>query len=262
MRYLASQVLFRRLATLLSLVCLSLVFTGCPDKKPKFPNCKTDKDCKDGQHCFQKHCSECSEDSHCEEFETCNGGSCILKDGMCESNDDCTAGQICEDNQCTACESDSQCGPDARCSNGACLERGSCNEDEDCADDEDCIGGTCQRAGRLAPPELTCNLESVYFGFDEFSISEDSKDSLQETSICIQQGDQRNVFVEGHTDELGTDEYNIALSEKRGRSVADFLARLGIDPARLRVIPKGETEATGTNDDSRSKDRRVDFDWQ
>ncbi len=60
----------------------------------------------------------------------------------------------------------------------------------------------------------------------------------------------------------GTDEYNIALSEKRGRSVADFLARLGIDPAKLRVIPKGETEATGTDEDSRSEERRVDFEWQ
>lgn len=262
MRYSASQLHSRRLFALLSLVCLSLALTGCPDKKPKFPNCKTDKDCKDGQHCFNKHCSECSEDAHCEDFETCNGGSCILKDGMCRTNDDCTAGQICENNECTACESDAQCGPDSRCSNGACLERGSCNQDEDCADDEDCIDGTCQRPGRSSPPELTCNLESVFFGFDEFSIPEEAKEGLQKTSICIQQGDQRNVFVEGHTDDIGTDEYNIALSEKRGRSVADFLARLGIDPARLRVIPKGETEATGTDEDSRSEERRVDFEWQ
>ncbi|MCP4445897.1 MAG: OmpA family protein [Myxococcales bacterium] len=262
MRFLASQLTFGRLGALLSLLCLGLVLTGCPDKKPKFPNCKTDKDCKDGQHCFQKHCSECSEDSHCEEFETCDRGTCILGDGMCRTNDDCTAGQICENNECNACESDSECGPDARCSNGACLERGSCNEDEDCADDEDCIDGTCQRAGRLTPPKLSCSLDSVYFGLDEFSIPEDSREGLHDTSVCIQQGDQRNVFVEGHTDESGTDEYNIALSEKRGRSVADFLARLGIDPARLRVIPKGETEATGTDEDSRSEERRVDFEWQ
>ena len=262
MRYQPSTVRAGRLAALFSFLCLSLVLTGCPDKKPKFPNCSKDKDCKDGLHCFQKSCSECSEDSHCESFETCDGGACILKDGMCNTKDDCTAGQICENNKCTACESDAACGPDARCSNGACLDRGSCNEDEDCADDEDCIDGTCQRAGRLAPPELTCSLDSVYFGTDEYSIPEDSKEALQKTSICIQQGDERNVFVEGHTDETGTDEYNIALSEKRGRSVADFLARLGIDPARLRVIPKGETEATGTDEDSRSEERRVDFEWQ
>ncbi len=181
---------------------------------------------------------------------------------MCNTKDDCTAGQICENNTCSACSADSECGPDARCSNGACLERGSCNEDEDCADDEDCRDGTCQRAGRMAPPELTCSLDSVNFGFDEYTIPEDAKAGLQKTSICIQQGDERTVLVMGHTDDRGTDEYNIALSEKRGRSVADFLARLGIDPARLRVIPKGESEAHGTNDDARAEERRVDFEWQ
>ena len=56
-----------------------------------------------------------------------------------------------------------------------------------------------------------------------------------------------------------SDAYNIALSEKRGRSVADFLARLGMDPARLRVVPKGEAEASGTDEDSRALERRVDF---
>jgi len=262
MRYLASQLPFGRLGAMLSLMILSVLLTGCPDKKPKFPNCHGDKDCKDGQHCFQQTCSQCSEDSHCKDFETCNGGSCILRDGMCNTTDDCTAGQICEDNKCTACESDAQCGSDSRCSNGACLERGSCQSDEDCADDEDCLDGTCQRPGRSEPPKLSCNLDSIYFGLDEFSIPENSRESLQQTSICIQQGDKQEVLLEGHTDDLGTDEYNIALSEKRGRSVADFLARLGIDPARLHVVPKGESEATATDEDSRSEERRVDFEWQ
>jgi len=102
----------------------------------------------------------------------------------------------------------------------------------------------------------------VYFAFDEYSIPDNAKENLQETSNCIQQATDKNVIVEGHTDDRGTPEYNIALSEKRARSVADFLARLGIDPARLRIVPKGETEASGSDEASRAEERRVNFEWQ
>ncbi len=251
-----------QLLSLMLLLSAPLLFTGCPDKKPKFPNCETDKDCKDDLHCFKKQCSQCSEDSHCESFESCDEGSCVLRDNMCRTKDDCVKGQICVDNKCSACDSDAQCGSDSRCSEGVCLERGACNVDEDCADDEDCIAGTCQRPGREAPPDLSCTLSSVYFGLNEYSVPDNAKEALQTNSECIQESDGRSVMIEGYTDDSGTDEYNIALSEKRGRSVADFLARLGIDPARLRVVPRGESEATAVTEDERSEERRVDFEWK
>ncbi|KAB2895986.1 MAG: OmpA family protein, partial [Kofleriaceae bacterium] len=69
----------------------------------------------------------------------------------------------------------------------------------------------------------------------------------------------KTVMLIGHTDQTGTDEYNIALSERRAQTVADYLARLGTDPARLHVVPKGESELTGNGDD---KDRRVEFQWK
>ncbi len=244
---------------LLLLFASGFALTGCPDKKPKFPNCGSDKDCKDGQHCFNKHCSQCSEDSHCKSFETCNGGTCTVRPGMCNDKSDCTAGQICVNNTCTACSDDSQCGADSRCSNGACLARGACKVDEDCQDDEDCVNGTCKGADGGDVGDASCQLESVYFGFDEFSIPESAQESMQSNTQCLQESPERKVMLEGHTDDVGTDEYNIALSEKRGRSVADFLARLGIDPARLRVVPKGETEASATDESGRSQERRVDF---
>ena len=52
---------------------------------------------------------------------------------------------------------------------------------------------------------------------------------------------------------------HIALSERRAQAVADYMARLGTDPARMQVVPKGETEPTGLGDD---KDRRVEFKWR
>ena len=69
----------------------------------------------------------------------------------------------------------------------------------------------------------------------------------------------QSVLLIGHTDTSGTEEYNIALSERRAQSVADYLARLGGDPAKLQVVPKGETEPSGTGDD---KDRRVEMKWR
>lgn len=247
---------------LLPLLLIAFSSAGCPDKKAKYPTCGSDKDCKDGQHCFQKQCSQCSEDSHCEDFERCDQGSCVLQDDKCRTNDDCVKGQICLKNTCTSCESDEQCGPNAKCSDGACLERGSCTKDEDCADDEDCIDGTCQQPGRSAPPELSCTLDSVYFDLNVYSVGTEFTETLQKNSECIQEASDRSIFVEGHTDDQGTDEYNIALSEKRARSVADFLARLGIDPVRLQVVPKGESESTGGDEDSRAEQRRVDFEWK
>ena len=84
---------------------------------------------------------------------------------------------------------------------------------------------------------------------------------LEANVDCMNKTD-RTVYVIGHTDPRGTDEYNIALSDGRARAVADYMANLGIDPARFRIIPKGEADAVGTDDASYTQDRRVDFEWK
>ena len=85
------------------------------------------------------------------------------------------------------------------------------------------------------------------------------RDRLDSNQACIEKTTGKNVLVIGHTDSSGTDEYNIALSERRAQTVADYLARLGTDPARMQVVPKGETEPSGEGED---KDRRVEFMWR
>ena len=107
---------------------------------------------------------------------------------------------------------------------------------------------------------MTCELKTVYFDFDQAAIREDARGLLTSNAECIRQAPaNRVVNVEGHTDQEGTEEYNIALSERRAQSVADYLARLGTDPAKMQVVPKGETEPSGLGDD---KDRRVEFKWK
>ncbi len=242
------------------LMALAAGVVGCPDKKPKGPTCEKDKDCKEGEKCVNKRCQQCATDDDCTDGKSCKAGACV---GECSVDGDCPNGQLCKESKCVACESDGQCGSDRRCSSGACLDRGACNVDEDCADDEDCIGGKCQRPGRDKPPEISCQLSTVYFGFNAFTVEGEAGTVLEKNAECIKQAPEgRTLFLNGHTDPRGTEEYNVALSEKRANAAADFIARLGIDPARFNVVPKGEGEASGSSEDGWAKDRRVDFEWK
>jgi peptidoglycan-associated lipoprotein len=183
----------------------------------------------------------------------------------CAGDKDCKAGEHCTANQCVAdgrCETNADC-PGGECKAGRCAEAttAACTKDEDCADDEDCVDGRCAKAGRDDRPGA-CALEPVYFGFDARAIDEAGKTALGKDAGCLGQDVGRGVLLVGHTDPRGTEEYNIALSEDRAQVVGDYLSRLGVDPARFHVVPKGETEAVGTDDAGWTQDRKVELEWQ
>lgn len=227
-------------------------------KKPKTPACDGNDDCKDGLVCVNKQCVECSGDADCGDGKTCKEGACVAK-AECTKDLDCPDGKVCQAGTCQACTRDSECGPGGQCLVGACKRATACKTDDDCADDEDCIDGFCQKPWAGAGDGGGCQLSTVYFGYDEASIATSERDRLDGNAACIEKSAGKDVFVIGHTDASGTEEYNIALSERRAQTVADYLARLGTDPARLQVVPKGETEITGSGDE---KDRRVEFQWR
>lgn len=244
-----------------ALVAAVVVLGGCGDKSPKYPTCKGDKDCKEGEVCVDQRCLQCGDDDDCPDGQRCDEGACVAPEPACSSDTDCADGQVCKNSQCVACQSDGECGPGGKCQQGECLRPAACNVDEDCADDEDCIDGRCQRpwAGQT-PSDVTCELAAVFFGFDEASVPPEARDLLEGNATCIKGAEGTpTVQVIGHTDASGTEEYNIALSERRAAAVTDFLARLGIDPARFHVIPKGESEASGAGESA--EDRRVEFSW-
>lgn len=243
-------------------IALALASTGCGDGDPKYPICGSDKDCRKGEHCVNKRCQQCATDGHCRKGETCIDGGCVLPPGGCSADKDCKGGQVCLHNRCIACEDDQQCGPDRRCNDGRCLARGRCSKDEDCADDEDCVAGLCKRQGRGQPPDVSCKLTPVYFGFDQSRLDDESRGVLNRVAECVQSAPGHGLLLSGFTDPRGTEEYNVALSEQRAQTVADYLARLGIDPARFRVVPKGEALASGTDESGWSRDRRVEIEWQ
>ncbi len=225
--------------------------------KPKGPGCKTDKDCKAPLVCGDNKCVECNEDSQCPSGKRCSNHACVAK-AECTNDDQCPAGKVCQAGQCKACASDAECGPGGSCQAGACKKAKKCSKDDECADDEDCVQGYCQKANKNTGADATCQLQTVYFAFDQAAIEASERDRLDSNAQCIGKNKGKNVFLVGHTDTSGTEEYNIALSERRAQTVADYLARLGTDPARMQVVPKGETEPTGLGDD---KDRRVEFQW-
>ncbi len=239
-----------------SALVLGFISASCGDK-PKGPGCNSDKDCKDGLKCAANKCVQCTADADCGDGQRCNEGACVAKP-ECEKDGDCTGGMVCQANKCKPCAADADCGAGGTCNAGACEKAKACTKDEDCADDEDCVNGYCRRAGATSNDGVTCPLSTVYFGFDDSAISTSERDRLDANAQCIEKTNGKNVYLVGHTDTSGTEEYNIALSERRAQSVADFLSRLGTDPARLQVVPKGETGPTGLGDD---KDRRVEFQW-
>lgn len=225
--------------------------------KPKSPACEGNADCKDGNVCLNGTCVQCTDDASCGDGKVCRDGACQAKP-ECVKDADCADGKVCQAGKCQACAADNECGPGGKCEAGACHRATACTTDEQCADDEDCIDGYCQKPWQGTTEPGPCPLSTIYFSFDDSTIAPSERDRLDANSACIEKETSKSVYVVGHTDASGTDEYNIALSERRAQTVADYLARLGIDPARLQVVPKGETELTGLGDD---KDRRVEFQW-
>lgn len=236
---------------------LASLVASCGDK-PKAPGCKSEKDCKKGLKCSANKCVECAEDTDCGKGQKCSANACVAA-AECERDDQCPSGQVCQAGTCNPCAKDAECGPGGSCSNGACQRGKKCAKDDDCADDEDCLNGYCVRGGAASNDPGVCPLSTVYFGYDDSSVQTSERDRLDGNAQCMEKTKGKGVYLLGHTDSSGTEEYNIALSERRAQTAADYLARLGSDPARMQIVPKGETEPSGLGDD---KDRRVEFQWR
>jgi peptidoglycan-associated lipoprotein len=234
---------------------IGFVMASCGDSSKK-PGCKADKDCKNGLVCSANTCVECTSDAQCSDGKRCKANACVQA-SECEKDSECQDGKVCQAGKCKACASDDECAGGS-CKAGACTPPKKCSKDDECADDEDCVNGVCQKGGRGNAGGATCTLSTVYFSYDNASIQASERDRLDANVACIEKNKGKSVYLIGHTDTSGTEEYNIALSERRAQAVADYMARLGTDPARLQVVPKGETEPTGLGDD---RDRRVEFQW-
>jgi peptidoglycan-associated lipoprotein len=101
----------------------------------------------------------------------------------------------------------------------------------------------------------------VYFGFDEHLLSEGARKNLSEIATYMEQKPEVRVTIDGHCDELGTSEYNLALGDKRAHAARAYLSALGVPKDRVSVVSWGEERpvVSGTDAEARSLNRRDEF---
>ena len=101
----------------------------------------------------------------------------------------------------------------------------------------------------------------VYFDFDKSDLRDDTRATLQRHAAVLDANADINVLVEGHCDERGTEEYNVALGERRAERVRSYLVSLGIDASRMRTVSYGEMQpkASGHDEESWAQNRRAHF---
>ncbi len=117
-----------------------------------------------------------------------------------------------------------------------------------------------EAAVREAAPKET-KLEPVFFDYDQSSIRNDQKDVMVKNGEWLKTNAQTKVRLEGHCDERGTAEYNLALGQKRADAAKIFLEGLGISGQRISAISYGKERPLdqGHNEDAWAKNRRVDI---
>jgi len=121
---------------------------------------------------------------------------------------------------------------------------------------------TEEQAGMASSPLL--DQTTVYFGFDRSEIRPEFKDILNAHAAYLVANPQARVVVEGHCDERGTVEYNLALGERRADTVKRYLVVQGVNPSQLESVSYGEERPAmmGSDESSWSKNRRAELSYQ
>lgn len=207
-------------AVLLSSLILVLVslFFGCGGTE--YPKCDNDDDCHAGEYCVNGTCQMCRDTTDCPNGHECTNGRCEPIDNYCQTSADCGAGEECQNNRCVTAEQP------------------------------------------LAPAEnkqtsSNCVLRPIYFDFDSSNIKTGGRDTLVEDADCIREKSYGKLDVTGYCDPRGTEEYNLALGDRRARSTKKYLESLGVQ-SEIHPLSMGEEAARGTDEASWAKDRRVE----
>lgn len=196
-----------------------LLGAGCG---PDYPKCDTDGDCHTGEFCVNGLCQQCRGDQDCPAGQSCAAGACQPIPGYCTSASECGPGEECRNNTCVAAESTGTAPPPP------------------------------------APVAGGCTLDPVYFDFDSSTLDDSARNKLSAAASCIKEKGLSSVHVTGLTDPRGTEEYNLALGDRRAQSAKKYLESLNTG-ASMSASSMGEELATGSEETSWARDRRVDF---
>jgi peptidoglycan-associated lipoprotein len=194
------------------------------------------------------------------------GAACGPKYPACEEDADCKAGEFCVNDLCQQCRTSDDCGPGQQCNAGACEDiAGYCDDAKPCPGGQECVNNSCQTPFTPPPPpeakadDGPCQLETVYFAFDSSTLESSARDAIAKNAQCIRARGMAGVKVTGYTDPRGTEEYNLALGDRRARSVEQYLGSLGVDAKGLSTASMGEEMSQGADESGWARDRRVEF---
>lgn len=112
-----------------------------------------------------------------------------------------------------------------------------------------------------AMEEVRENFRRVNFAYDSASLDASSKDLLSQNARLMSSHPGISLEVQGHCDERGTTDYNIALGQRRAKAVRDYLTNAGVSPARIKTISMGEERplVSGAGETAWAQNRRAEF---
>ena len=117
-------------------------------------------------------------------------------------------------------------------------------------------------AAAVAKPAEAAGLETVYFDYDKSDLRQDSRNVLSKNAdILLKAKNGMKIRIEGHCDERGSAEYNLALGERRAKSVQQYLLTLGVQADLLSTISYGKEkpDVQGSTEEAWAKNRRAEF---
>ena len=271
---------FWNMMVIVSIAAGMSLATAC---KPTYPKCENDQHCKEkGEVCINGQCQECRDDAQCttkypNERRQCNNGRCEVKP-ECSIDADCASagpGLVCKSSKCVPeCAQDTDCSAGKRCMQQKCIANTSCNQDVDCGPNRYCVNNEC--SDQPANPTRASDdcrpldpaagdiiaLDKVYFEFNKYELTQEARDTLNRELACLKKAPKKlRIVVEGHADDRGTQEYNLALGEKRANVVLKYLIGLGADVKRMKTRSKGKNEplCQEATEECWGKNRRVQF---
>ena len=133
---------------------------------------------------------------------------------------------------------------------------GGCSHDEECGPKQLCVRGACVNIGAdLAE----CSTARVHFDFDSADLRQDDRSTLERMARCVKADHGMHVTIEGNADERGTEEYNLALGDRRATAVQRYLELLGASDRQLKTVSYGKERplCSEHDEDCWAKNRRA-----
>jgi peptidoglycan-associated lipoprotein len=148
--------------------------------------------------------------------------------------------------------------PQAQPAAAASNDRNSCSRDLDCPSGQLCLDGRC---ADIASNLSACTSVRVHFAFNQSDIDSADRDGLERAARCLKADRDLHIAVAGNADERGTEEYNMALGDRRSHAVADYLRSLGASDAQLQTVSYGKEKPLCSEHDEAcwAQNRRADL---